>query len=35
MYERILDQYPDLAEAEVARRALELYSPKNEVAGAE
>jgi tol-pal system protein YbgF len=35
MYERILDQYPDLAEAEVARRALELYSPKNEAGGAE
>jgi tol-pal system protein YbgF len=30
MYERVVDQYPDMAEAEVARRALELYGVKNE-----
>ena len=35
MYERILDQYPDMAEAEVARRALELAGPKNELVSAE
>ena len=28
MYERVLDQYPDLAEAEVARRALEVVRPR-------
>jgi tol-pal system protein YbgF len=30
MYERVVDQYPDLAEAEVARRALEAAAPKSE-----
>jgi tol-pal system protein YbgF len=35
MYERVLDQYPDMAEAEVARRALELTAPKNEMAASE
>ncbi len=30
MYERVVDQYPDMTEAEVARRALELYGVKNE-----
>lgn len=35
MYERILDQYPDMAEAEVARRALESAAPKNEMAASE
>jgi TolA-binding protein len=35
MYERILDQYPDMAEAEVARRALEPAGPKNEMVSAD
>lgn len=35
MYERVLDQYPDMAEAEIARRALEAAGPKNETATAE
>ncbi|HEX2054949.1 MAG TPA: tol-pal system protein YbgF [Nitrospiraceae bacterium] len=30
MYERVVDQYPDMAEAEVARRALEQAAPKDE-----
>ena len=30
MYERVVDQYPDIAEAEVARRALDLYGVKAE-----
>ncbi|WP_447600062.1 tol-pal system protein YbgF [Nitrospira sp. Nam80] len=30
MYERVVDQYPDMAEAEAARRALDLYGFKNE-----
>jgi tol-pal system protein YbgF len=32
MYERVLDQYPDLAEAEVARRALDAAEPKSDTA---
>jgi tol-pal system protein YbgF len=35
MYERVLDQYPDLAEAEVARRALEVARSKSETVGVE
>ena len=35
MYERVVDQYPDMAEAEIARRALEAAAPKNETVGAE
>jgi tol-pal system protein YbgF len=35
MYERVLDQYPDMAEAEVARRALEPAGPKDEMVGAD
>jgi tol-pal system protein YbgF len=35
MYERILDQYPDTPEAEVARRALDAAEPKHEGTGEE
>jgi TolA-binding protein len=35
MYERVVDQYPEMAEAEVARRALEAAAPKNEAVNAE
>jgi tol-pal system protein YbgF len=35
MYERVVDQYPDLAEAEVARRALEQAAPKDDPVASE
>jgi tol-pal system protein YbgF len=35
MYERVVDQYPDLAEAEVARRALEAATPRSETVNIE
>ncbi len=35
MYERVTDQYPDSAEAEVARKALEAAAEKSEPAAAE
>jgi len=30
MYERVVDQYPDSAEAEIARKALEAAAARDE-----
>ena len=35
MYERVTDQYPDSAEAEVARKALEAAAAKSDPGAAE